>query len=1114
MPQTYYLQNIRTLLTEGFSEDDLRTFCFDTSKFKPVHHELAQLTGKKAIVQHLLEFAERQECLDALLDWARTQNPVKYEKHQPYFEGDAAPTLAQLAELRAHYIAQIIDRHQDLDFVGIPELKERRSITIENIFIRLRAEREIEVEEPPYSLIEQDLDFDGTTGPAEAVNWLIIEHDMGRIGTRTRRIIKEQVNITEAMQESKRLVILGDPGAGKTTLLKYITLAFAQNRPDRLDLSDETRLPIFVRLYDYVAKRANHPGDYSLVDYLYTQVHENLLLDLPAGFFEAELEQGQCCVCLDGLDELGGAGLRREVSAAVASLASRYRGNRYLVTSRLVGYEEAPLDRRDFSHHTVLPFGEDDICRFVRQWYTAREKDPVLAKKQAESLTQTIMAQPPLKTLATNPLMLTIIALVHRIEAELPHERVKLYDKCVTALVETWEQVKRLSVEDRERPYYKKRRQLLEQLAYWLHTQPLEGTGGKGRAREVAEGDLKAQVAQFLLADPQLTLDKRTAWQEAEGFVAMAKARTGLLVERGDQVYNFAHLTFQEYLAAAYLKYEYAHSIDDLWQAIQPYLHHPAWREVILLLLGSLNEFRRHPTELVRRIFESTDEYEDVLHRHLFLAASALSDRVRVDASLYDVIVDRLLTIARSGELGCEDAIATLGTLQGDEQAAAGLLALARDTASARLRHVAVRALGRLGWAIQAAQLLQALIFDSTIEIGMQYNAIATMGQLGQINEVIDVLLNLARNNTVIAGVRHDTAQALARLGRMDEAVELLLDLACDDTISDLVRRAAVETLGKLGKLNGSVLSGLQALARNRTVGIGVRSAAAKTLGQLGRTSEASDILLILTQEDNVIAEVQIVAAQALGQLGRSEEATRLLLSLACDSAVTDLLRSVAIQVLGRLDWADETTLFRLRLLAQDSTVTAGVRGAAAQALGQLGWTGEAADLLLDLAQNERMDGRVRRAAAVALGQLGRTDEAASRLLALARDKRVATKVRNASVEALGRLGRTDDAVLSGLLALVQNKNVTLGVRSAAAQVLGQLGRTDEATQFFLTVVQNKNIDDFVRSTAAQVLGQLGHAREAILVVLLALAHDEDENWDIRSAAYNSLKALLWKDAG
>ncbi|MFQ5615950.1 MAG: NACHT domain-containing protein, partial [Anaerolineales bacterium] len=236
-----------------------------------------------------------------------------------------------------------------------------------------------------------------------------------------REKIKRRVSVNEALHERPRVVVLGDPGAGKTTLLKYVTLAFSQERSDKLDLSEE-RLPIFVRLYDFVARRAERQEDYSLVDYLYTQARENLLLDLQPGFFESE-----------------------------------------------------------------------------------------------ENLTQTLITEPRIRDLATDPLMLTIIALVHRIEAELPDKRVKLYDKCVTALVETWEKVKGSKVADRRRPYYRLRRRLLEGLAFRMHSQ---------HARQVKAGDLELHLTRFLLENPKLHLDDEGARQEARDFVALAQART------------------------------------------------------------------------------------------------------------------------------------------------------------------------------------------------------------------------------------------------------------------------------------------------------------------------------------------------------------------------------------------------------------------------------------------------------------------------------------------------------------------------------------------------------------------------------------------------------------
>jgi energy-coupling factor transporter ATP-binding protein EcfA2 len=458
---------------------------------------------------------------------------------------------------RDRYINQVIKHYQDLDFVGIPELKDRQALRIEDVFISLQSEVETTELTQSNLLVQNDrifvLDIDGEEIP---------EIDL----TKPKQKIKRKLSTNQALHESNKLVVLGDPGSGKTTLLKYITLAFAENRAERLGLQ-EKRLPIFIRLYDYVAHRKEIGKDgFSFTDYLNKFSCDHFQLLLAPDFFQIALENGDCCVCLDGLDELGGAGARREVTAAVAALVNRYPRNRFIVTSRIVGYDEAPLNRREFPHHTIQPLSDEDIKAFVEKWYTAREKDPVVRAERITHLTKTIMDEPRIKSLATNPLMLTIIALVHRIEAELPHERVKLYDKCVTTLVETRDKVRGLK--------YDLRRRLLEQLAYWMHSRPSDPNQPDGRTRDVREGDLEIQLVRFLLENPRLALDEEQALKEAREFISLAKTRSGLLVERGEGLYSFAHLTFQEYLVACDIEHsQIIKGVDGLWDEIEPKLH-------------------------------------------------------------------------------------------------------------------------------------------------------------------------------------------------------------------------------------------------------------------------------------------------------------------------------------------------------------------------------------------------------------------------------------------------------------------------------------------------------------------------------------------------------------
>jgi hypothetical protein len=339
---------------------------------------------------------------------------------------------------------------------------------------------------------------------------------------------------------------------------------------------------------------------------------------------------------------------------------------------------------------------------------------------------------------------------VHRIEAELPNERVKLYDKCVTALVDTWEEAKGLTIADKQRPFYRYRRRLLERLAYELHA----GAGEPGQVRTVKEGDLELLMTRFLMEFRRLDLadDRDAARQEARAFIRLVRGRTGLLIERGEGVFGFPHLTFQEYLAACDVENCCIYrGVDALWEEIEGHLHDPHWREVILLLLASLNKHDKLPTLLVKRILEAgeRDRFEPVLHRHLFPAIRALADRVDVAGGLRRRLIDRALEIARSGpDWEALDALTALSWLEQDDHAANGLLALARDERmDAWVRHNAAQALGQLGRADDAAPILLALAHDERMDAWERSGAAEALGQLGRADDGgLDGLLALARD--------------------------------------------------------------------------------------------------------------------------------------------------------------------------------------------------------------------------------------------------------------------------------------------------------------------------------------------------------------------------------
>jgi hypothetical protein len=89
MNEDYNLEKVRMLLDEGFNAGELRNLCFD--RLKPVYDESESAT-KSDLIRRIVDYADKQHAIEAVLDWARTKNPYMYEQCGPYKNVDGRPS--------------------------------------------------------------------------------------------------------------------------------------------------------------------------------------------------------------------------------------------------------------------------------------------------------------------------------------------------------------------------------------------------------------------------------------------------------------------------------------------------------------------------------------------------------------------------------------------------------------------------------------------------------------------------------------------------------------------------------------------------------------------------------------------------------------------------------------------------------------------------------------------------------------------------------------------------------------------------------------------------------------------------------------------------------------
>ncbi|MFE0027448.1 NACHT domain-containing protein [Amycolatopsis sp. NPDC059021] len=331
---------------------------------------------------------------------------------------------------------------------------------------------------------------------------------------------------------SRVLAVVGAAGSGKTTLLRYTARLVCRSGGRR-----RRAVPILLFLRDHAAEMIADP-DVSLAE-LARRTLGRYRADEPAGWFEQKLRDGECVVLLDGLDEVARREDRRAVADWVERLIGQYPGNDFVITSRPRGYQSAEI-----AGATVLQvrrFTDEQVARFVRAWCSSVERysagsDLQEAERRAASAADDLLDRlrdsPWLYELTVNPLLLTMITNVHHYRGALPGSRAELYSEICEVMLWRRRGAKKLPIElGGDQTEF-----LLRRLAFDMMER---------RVRDLPKEEVVASIKPAL---------RRVARGLSAAEFLTGVGSEGLLVERENGLYSFAHHTFQEYLAAAHIR--------------------------------------------------------------------------------------------------------------------------------------------------------------------------------------------------------------------------------------------------------------------------------------------------------------------------------------------------------------------------------------------------------------------------------------------------------------------------------------------------------------------------------------------------------------------------------
>jgi hypothetical protein len=397
------------------------------------------------------------------------------------------------------------------------------------------------------------------------------------VSSRKEKSFGENQSAEEVLLQEPYVTIRGPAGSGKTTLLQWIASSCSNSGSKWWGA-----MPFYIPLRKIPSGK---PDFRKFLEYSLSDV--SLLPAVPGNWEFQALEEGNAIVLIDGVDEISRSA-RRSFWDWLDKFLYLHKAKGVFITSRRFAVGEdgtaadwAPPSR--FLETELQELDDREMRVFIEKWHDAvlAEQTDLEDVRELEIARGELPAKlvesrnSPVIELCRNPLLCSLICALHwRQEGYLPDRRVDLYERCCDMLLDARDRKRGVVVSDYSKLRGEEKELILQRLALSM----MRNAGGVNEMQIEAS---KTDVEHWINAHMQSLDLKSKRMCKASTLLKYLIERTGLLREPVFDRIEFAHRTFQEYLAACA-----AGALNDLGDLVAR-AGDDQWRETILMAAGT-----------------------------------------------------------------------------------------------------------------------------------------------------------------------------------------------------------------------------------------------------------------------------------------------------------------------------------------------------------------------------------------------------------------------------------------------------------------------------------------------------------------------------------------------